>query len=87
LNPNELYDRAMVALEEQNGKWHCAQCWANAAGLTSPEDQQRLSALARTFIGTTDPVATRGGTCDIGEHSTSELVVRILPRQKVASRY
>ncbi len=50
MNLDELHDKAMVALEERDGEWRCVPCWAKAAGLTSPQDQQHLSALARTLL-------------------------------------
>ncbi len=86
MNVNKSYDQALTALEFQDGKWHCVPCWAAAADLTSAEDQQRLGALGRTFLSLTDPEAKRGGICDVGAHETDELLVRVLPRQKVTER-
>jgi hypothetical protein len=48
MNANKFHDQALAALDSRSGKWHCVSCWAQAAVLTSPEDQQRLG--ARAFV-------------------------------------
>ena len=85
MDANEFHDRAVAALDSRSGKWHCISCWATAADL-SPEDQQRLTELARTFLGTEDPAAKRGGTCNAGGHQAGGLLVRALPRHPAAER-
>jgi hypothetical protein len=84
--PNRFHDQALAALDSRSGKWHCVSCWAQAAGLTAPEDQQRLTALARSFLTSSDPEAKRGGTCDAGRHQTGGLLVRAAGRRPAAAR-
>jgi hypothetical protein len=86
MGANEFHDRAVGALDSQSGKWHCIACWATAADLRTPEDQQRLTALARTFLSTEDPAAKRGGSCDAGRHQAGGLLVRSLRRRPAAER-
>jgi hypothetical protein len=86
MNANKFHDQALAALDSRSGKWHCVSCWAQAAVLTSPEDQQRLGALARSFLDSTDAEAKRGGTCDAGQHQTGGLLVRAAARRPAAER-
>jgi hypothetical protein len=86
MDANQFHDRAVKALDAQSGKWHCISCWAYAADLTSPEDEQRLAALARSFRHSADPTAKRGGACDTGRHQTGGLLVRALRHQPAAER-
>jgi hypothetical protein len=86
MDANKFHDRAVAALDSRSGKWHCISCWAIATDLRSPEDQQQLTELARTFLNTGDPSAKRGGTCDAGRHQAGGLLVRTLPRQPAAER-
>jgi hypothetical protein len=86
MDANTFHDRAVTALDSRSGRWHCVSCWAQAADLTSAEDQQRLSALARSFLARTDPQAKRGGTCDAGRHQTGGLLVRAAARGPAAER-
>ncbi len=86
MDANRFHDQALTALDAHSGKWHCVSCWAQAAGLPSPEDQRRLGDLARAFVGGTDPEAKRGGTCDIGRHQAGGLLVRTTTRRPAAER-
>ena len=86
MDANRFHDQALTALDAHGGKWHCVSCWAQAADLTSPEDQERLGALARSFLSSTDPEAKRGGTCDAGRHQTGGLLVRRAGRRPAAER-
>jgi len=43
----DFNERALQALARDPGAWHCLDCWAKAAGLTSAEDKVRLRRLAR----------------------------------------
>ena len=86
MDANKFHDLALTALDSRSGNWHCVSCWARAADLTSPEDQQRLGALARSFLVSTDAEAKRGGTCDAGKHQTGGLLVRAAGRRPAAER-
>ncbi len=46
----DFEQQALSALAANRGKWYCPPCWGAVAGITSPEDLQKLSALARTVI-------------------------------------
>jgi hypothetical protein len=73
-----FHEQAIQALERNPGTWYCIDCWAQAAGLTSPEDKIKLSALARTFATTSDPTSAIG---DCEECKKKRVrVVRSLPR-------
>ena len=86
MEANKFHDRAVATLDSRSGKWHCILCWAIAADLRSPDDQQRLTKLALTFLSREDPAAKLGGTCDAGTHQAGGLLVRTLPRQRAAER-
>jgi hypothetical protein len=86
MDANKFYDQARKALDARSGKWHCVSCWAHAADLTAPEEQHRLTALARSFLGRMDPEAKRGGTCDAGRHQAGGLLVRTASRRAAAER-
>jgi hypothetical protein len=73
-------EQALSALAANKGKWYCPPCWGAVAGIMSPEDLQKLSALAKTVIEAGNdfervmtnkenaPVCTRYGQpgCDFG---------------------
>jgi hypothetical protein len=86
MDANRFHDQARKALDARSGKWHCVSCWAQAAHLTAPAEQERLAALARSLLGRTDPEAKRGGTCDAGEHQAGGLLVRTPARRAAATR-
>ena len=86
MEANRFHDQALKALDAHGGQWHCMSCWAQAAELTSPDDEQRLSRLARSFQVNGDPEAKRGGTCDVGRHETGGLLVRAVRRRPAAER-
>jgi hypothetical protein len=77
----DFHERAMKALEKRAGTFHCIDCWAKAASLTSPEDHQQLSGLARTMATTTDP-ASETGDCEVCQEKKKVRVVRVLPPRR-----
>ena len=72
-----FHEQAFDALRKRPGVPHCIQCWADAASLTSPEDQRRLSQLARTLAAPTDPMSGIGN-CEVYHKKQGVRVVRAL---------
>ena len=59
---DEFLQRALKVLEDHPSTKYCNRCWGQAAGMTSPEALQRLSAHAATFVKSPDHIEEHG-TC------------------------
>lgn len=76
----EKTGRALQVLDAKPGKWFCVECWSEAAGLTSPEDQGQVRALARRLAAVRelsgDYENQEDGVCDQDACGRKGLVIR-----------
>lgn len=63
MKPNKFHDQALTALGKRPGEWHCITCWSSVSDLTSPEDVQKLRALARSLGASSDHEGKQGDRC------------------------
>lgn len=76
-----IHAQALGVLKDDPGTWYCLECWTRSAGLTVPDDEPRLTALAKSvFLKSTDHETKDGGVCGKCKKEVQGLLVRETPR-------